>query len=342
MDASVKEEVLDALRGIRSFRQISFDMYAMRCQLCGDSRKDPNKARFYVKINLKDDSPILYMCHNCQASGILTPEVLRSFDVHDYSLNSRLLKYNKESTKKIKRLSGRGSRVSVKVPKFKNTKRYVLKKQYVESRLGISIPPEDMVRLKAIFSLEDFLNLNHIEEVSTKPKMAQTLHDSYVGFLTTNNEFINFRDITNKNKLRYFKYVVFQDKFDSLKFYTIPNKINLMTTSKITINIAEGIFDILGIYYHITHQNNTDNIYVAVCGCAYLSVIKYYIELGLCGSNIVVNIYSDADKDPYFYKSVIREISAWVGEVHLFYNTLGKDYGVRAEEISIIEKKIPR
>ena len=84
-----------------------------------------------------------------------------------------------------------------------------------------------------------------------------------------------------------------------------------------------------------------DNIYCAVCGSAYPKVLQYWLKKGFL-SNLIVNIYSDSDKDIYFYKKLIDEYSIWVKEFHVFYNRIydskGKsDYGVPKEMIDVKE-----
>ena len=123
------------------------------------------------------------------------------------------------------------------------------------------------------------------------------------------------------------------------KFYTIPNQIDMMTTEPIYINLAEGTFDILGVFYHIKQQELKNQIYAAVCGSAYTSVVKYFISLGLVGDNIHVNIYSDSDKDYYWYSRMINELSPFVKSIKIYYNSKAKDYGVHKDKIDLVRMK---
>jgi hypothetical protein len=106
-----------------------------------------------------------------------------------------------------------------------------------------------------------------------------------------------------------------------------------------TINIAEGVFDILGVYYHLMGQYDYKMVYAAINGSGYLNVIKYILEQGLlCDVN--VNIFSDADRPPDYYKNMINGLSPFVNNIRLFYNDIGKDYGVRKDEIKLKEIRI--
>lgn len=334
LDISVKEDILDKLRGKRFFHNTSLDQYAMRCPLCGDSRKDPSKTRFYLKINLNDESPIVYNCFNCDSSGILTADVLRSMEIMDRDINARLSKFNKASKKSLyKRLGIKNEKLNVKIPNVTYTLENSAKKKYIESRLGIELTFIELIRLKCIFSLRDFLLANNVERLTVNPERAKRLNSDYVGFLTMQNEYINFRDTTGRNKLRYDKYAILEKMVDAVKMYTIPSKVDVLTTDEITINIAEGMFDVLGIFYNINNKNTKNQIYTAVCGSGYMNVIKHFIRLGFIGKNITIKIFSDSDKDTYFYRKTIEYAKQFVGRVYLIYNTLEKDYGVPKDQI---------
>lgn len=335
-----KKEVETTLLGLPHAHRISKNQIALRCKFCGDSKKDPRKTRFYVLLNLDSDSPIVYNCFNCGESGILTPSVLRTFDVNDLQLSSSLITFNKQSINKISnKLNKKDNKFDFKVPVPKNTSLNILKKKYIENRLGIELSVRQLVELKVVFSLEEFLTYNNIDEVTAKKQRAIRLNEDYVGFLSARNEYIIYRDITNKNKLRYDKYTIVDNIENNRKFYVIPTSIDVMNNETIYINMAEGVFDILGVYFHINNQNTKNNIYVAICDSSYTNAIKYFLCRGLIGDNIVVNIFSDNDHDKYFYQNMINELSPWVKKINLFYNSIGKDYGVPKDKI-ILEKRL--
>ncbi len=310
-----------------------------RCIFCGDSQKNPHHGHLYIKLNLNNVEPILFHCFKCEIGGILTPSILRSFKINDLQLNSSLISYNKKSIRNNKHLGVYNNDLNLKVPTPKYNKKTLLKKEYIEKRLGIKIPIEELVDLKMIFNLGDFLEYNEIEKITVSKQKALLIHNDYIGFLTAKNEFINFRDITESHD-RYIKYNIYNNLDNTRKFYTIPNNIDLLTPNKITINIAEGVFDILGIYYHLYEKECNNIIYVGVCGSGFISVIKYFIKMGIFG-NIDINIYSDRDHNPLFYKKLKEELKDWVSTINLFYNEKEKDYGFPKDRLEIIRRKIP-
>lgn len=316
-------------------KRINPQQIALRCKLCGDSKKDPNKTRFYVQI--KEDTPILYNCFNCGASGILTPSILRSFNINDLELNTNLMQYNKTSVKTINKKFGllKSDKFNYKVPFGRKKSIDEIKKRYIETRLNIKLSFEELKELKTVFSLEQFLLYNDIKTLTVDTEKANLLNNDYIGFLSMKNDMIVFRDITSKHKYRYLKYDIFNNLDNAKKFYTIPNKIDIMTNDIIEINLAEGIFDILGVYYHIKKKDLKNKVYAAICGSAYTSVLKYFISLGIFGSNVIVNIYSDSDKDYYWYKNMIKELKPYVKTINLFYNKKEKDFGVPLNRISL-------
>lgn len=336
-----KIDLWEALMDIRPKHKVNDSLVSIRCPFCGDSRKHEDSTHFYVKVNMKEDTPVLFMCHLCDTSGILTPSVLRSLEINDLSLNSGLLIYNKTAMKNMKHQIGvTNNEFNFEVPVADaNDERNIFKKEYYEKRLGIKTTFEELAELKTIFKLGQFLHHNEIEKITVSKEKGQALHDDYMGFLTAKNEFINFRKVYESKFKRYEKYSIFQNLDNTRKFYTIPNQVDLLSTKKITINIAEGVFDIHGIYYHLYEKEKKNMIYAAVCGAGYISVIKYFIKMGVF-DNVDLNIYSDDDRHPSYYKPVVRELSPWVDNINLFYNEKSKDYGVTKQEIKIVKKRI--
>ncbi|MMZ42269.1 hypothetical protein D1872_37890 [compost metagenome] len=318
-----------------------------RCPYCGDSRKSLRKGHFRVKIDVSnEEEPILYHCARCAEGGILTPAIMRILELNDLEINSSLIENNNRIIKASRKKFGiKDNHFQWKIPKpdlsHTGTRN---KMDYLNDRLGIDLGPEEWVRLKTIFSLGHFFQLNDIKHYTQKQDRLNLLHRNYVGFLSIRNEFINFRNIHKDKNLRWDKYSVLPSIENTRKFYTIPNDIDLLSMEPITIHIAEGVLDILGVYYHLNHQNNYRHVYTAVCGSAYLNVLIYFIEMGLIG-NVNVRIYSDNNFSPAFYKPIVRRLKPWVNSFHVIYNTIkdknGKaDFGVPKNLISPEELKI--
>lgn len=332
-----KMELRDSLMQIRPRRVVNDTQIAIRCPICGDSRKDKRKTRFYIYL---EDDPVMYYCFNCNESGVLSTSILRSIEINDLDVLSALQSYNKRSTRNNTNYKFKSEKIDVVVP-FPDTEleSNIKKKEYIESRLGIPFTFEELVRLKTVFRLGDFLLENKINELTVKGDKALNIHENYVGFLTTNNETINARKVFKSNYERYEKYSLFKNRVNTLKFYNIPTVVDTLDTGRITIDIAEGVFDIWSIYYNI-HNGGLDNhIYTAVCGSGYKTVIEYFIKEGIIG-DVDINIYADNDQYLNDYKDLKKEYGIWFNSFNLYSNGIGNDFGVPRDKIDLVKNKL--
>lgn len=341
MDNTIKQDILNMLMDIPYAKFDRRRQVTVRCPFCGDSVKNHTHAHFGIKIDLNKDEPILFHCFRCGISGVMTPQVMRMLGISDLATSSALTRYNNKAMKNYSKGFSilDDSPVKIEMPKLVLNDRTLRKHEYLESRLGTKLDIHEMVDKKVVYSLLNLLKINEIDSLSVRPDYAITLQEDYVGFLSARNEFINFRDITNKNKYRYYIYNILGRLDNTRKFYIMPNKIDLFTDKTITINICEGVFDAFGIYHHLYDKHEENMLYVAVCGAGYESVIKYLIKMGIT-CNVDINIYSDADRNPSFYKKMLEDIKPWINKINLYYNSIGKDYGVPKDGISLIKKKL--
>lgn len=338
----LKNRTINLLLTLPVSDRVKEDDIVIRCPYCGDSVKHSNHGHLHVRINVNDDLPMIYHCFRCDESGIVNPGFLRDIDINDRSYNPELIRYNNKASKNFcKKLN-----ISTKKLNYMNELPSIIelaekKKEYIENRLGIKFTYDELIELKTVFNLAEFLYTNDLKVNDKMKPTVRLLTYNYVGFLSTDNEFIVLRNIYNDNNTRYYKYNVrpfMQEKAN--KLYIIPTTLDLLRTDEIYINIAEGIFDIFGIYYHIKNKDRKNNVYASVCGCGFVSASKYFLKLGIIGCNVTINIFSDKDKDIYFYKDLFKEIEPLVGHIYLYYNNIGKDYGVKKEEIELIRSKI--
>lgn len=338
-----KFELLDEIRQIRPLYRQSDTQYTIRCPLCGDSRRDRKKARFGIKIDVNDPtSPVLYNCFNCGEGGLLTPTILKSLDINDMRLLSGMQAFNKKMIKSNKGFAPKGKKLEVTIPEVDETNPdNILKKKYIEDRLGVSLSFEELYQFKTVFRLGDFLMENKIDKLTIHPEKALDIHENYVGFLTVNNETVNARLVFNdrsKGK-RYEKYSLFKDQLGRLKFYSIPQVIDIMTRDTITINISEGVFDIYGVYFHVDKEMKANSLYLAACGAGYRTIIEHFIREGfIC--NVILNIYADIDQDLEIYRALKREYGIWFEAFNVYTNDLEKDFGVRADQIKLVKNKV--
>ena len=334
-----KQELMEELLTLPAAKKTK-DGVVVRCPSCGDSRKSRDHGHLHIKIDLRNDDPIIYHCFRCdEFKGVFNSSTLRELELYDNNLSSSLIQYNNSSIRKIKKsLKLKNNKLDIKNPKVKDTKLAESKRQYLNERLGVNLSFHEWTKLKVVFNLIELLIANNLKEFTSSKNIIMGLHANYVGFLTTANEFVNCRCIYPEGQ-RYYKYVLKEILGDTKKMYIIPTEVDLLSTEKITINIAEGVFDILGIYLNLS-ENHERQIYSAVCGCGFQTVVTYFIHAGIFGDNVRINIFSDKDKPKEFYTSLINHISPFVGEIYLYYNEKGKDYGVPKEQVKLLETRI--
>lgn len=340
----VKIRVREELLQIEPHKE-GIDEVVVRCPLCGDSIKSQFSTHLHIKVDVDDNEmPLIYHCFRCDESGILNSDMLRELGIYDITLSSKVRTYNKVAMKSLEKkgFTKYADKVNIQLPYPQNLELAELKKKYFEERLGVSVTIEQLVALKVCFNFADFLRANNVDKLTVSREMLKFLHYNYIGFISTNNDFIQFRDISGTAKYRYFNYDIFKSIDKSRNFYSIPNKIDLMTTEDIHIVLAEGVFDILGAFFNIFDCKVSNMIYSAVCGCGYASVLKYYLRKGITGKNVHVIIISDNDREPSFYSALYEETRDWVGSFTLYYNSKSKDVGVPKDKIELIEKKIPK
>ncbi len=334
-----KRIIYNALKDNPEVKVSSSMQLETKCFLCGDSKKNPNKKRLGIKCNFNDpDEPVLFNCFNCGAHGIFTVDMLHQMNIVDKELDSALRHMNNNI------LKDDGTK---RVNKYKNTKEVqvdfaplykkdttVSKIKYLYNRVGYQIPIEDFNRLKIIFDLIDFLKVN---KVNPNNEYVNILSKDYIGFLSVNNEYIIFRDITDKHKMRYVKYNIFNVFDNTNSFYAIKNSVDLLTEGDINISIAEGAFDIIGLYCNIFNRDITNNICIASCNGSFSAPIRHYIGKGIVGSNVKINCYQDNDTKLNF-KKIREEFKPYImksSNFSVYYNSLYKDFGVPKEKILI-------
>lgn len=311
-----------------------------RCVLCGDSMKNPNKKRLGIKCDYTNPTePLLYNCFNCGESGVVSSQMLRDIGVNDDELIQSVRQINKgalssEGNVKVSKYKNNKT-IDVVIPPLTNNPTHMTKLQYLFSRIGKpeSMNMENLKRLKIVWSLKDFLELNGVSPIN---QYTDLLDRDYIGFLSARNEYIIFRDITGKNKMRYVKYNIFGVFDNSNAFYTIQNSIDLLSREDIHIIAAEGTFDILSLFYNVYDGDIHNKIFCATCNGQYRNVLMYYINKGLVGRNICIDIYRDSDNDKFMnYKKLKMELKPYTKNYHVYYNTLSKDFGVPKEMIDI-------
>jgi hypothetical protein len=215
------------------------------------------------------------------------------------------------------------------------------KRQYINNRLGVDLSYTDLANLKIILNISDLFKENNINSYTRDNRILESLDQYFLGFLSVDNAFLNMRRTCKEGILhksidkRYVNYSIF-DKFDNTKkFYVVPTKINIESTTRIPLHIAEGPFDILSIYLNC--RNRESGIYSSVTGNNYMNVILYFLlELQL--PYLELHLYPDNDKygTVEWVNNLIYRIPDKTIPVYMHKNTYPgeKDFGVSKNKIN--------
>lgn len=334
----VKQDIYDILSRLPTVKVQSDIQLRTKCFLCGDSKKNPNKKRLGIKIDIRNPlEPIMFQCFNCGATGVFTVDMLHQMGINDKEVDIGLRKLNRgvlhDSGTKINRYKNT-KEISVKIPPLYNNEKTLRKIKYLWGRLSYKIPIEDFPKLKIVCNIQDFLDINGIRPVNN---YIQQLDADYIGFLSVMNEYLILRDITNTHNMRWVKYNLFQVLDNTQSFYTINNSINLLDSNDIHIDVSEGPMDILGVVYNILGGNIENHICISTCNGSFINPIKFFIRKGIVGSNIHINCYQDNDTK-LNWSSVKNQLKPYImygQNFNVYYNTLSKDFGVPLSSTNI-------
>lgn len=342
MSAELKERIIDELRRSQSvfYTSVNKIQNYVRCPFCGDSLNESH-GHLSIKIDVLSDAPMVYRCLKCNISGLVSDTFLEELGVFLDSDSKKELKSFTKNSMKVARL------VNLDVEKYvtplsRDTALCEKKLAYIRKRLGIDLDLAKARDHKIVLDLFDFLKLNDLLEpdedhlVGVDYRSICNLNNNYVGFLSTNNNNIVFRDITGKQKYRYFKVTLNGRNVNMDSFYSVPSTLHLMYTDDIHVHVGEGVFDILSIKENLI-GNQENHFFYATCGFGSVNIIKYLIHHGM-NTGVHFHIYSDNDKRDYdhtrylFTKNYLTE---WIDKIYIHRNKYGseKDYGVPIERI---------
>jgi hypothetical protein len=305
----------------------------IRCPYCNDSTKSTRSAHFYIESK----PPHSYYCQRCETFGsILTIEVLKDLKIYDNELQlaiyniAKNYKYEKKKNKEIKLITNK-----LLIPEIAN--KDLKKLKYINNRLGIKIDPLDAInKFKIITNLKNFIIHNNISlafENEREEELVKKLHKYCVGFLSYDYSNIIFRSLDpNVTGFRYHCYNIFKNYENTKRFYTISNNIDVLNPS-VNLIMTEGIIDLLGVYNHF-YKDKENCIFVAVNGKGYNLVIQHLARMGFL--DMEIEIYSDSDVDLNFYKN-IKKYNTIINDkkIKIYKNKIGKDYGVKKDEINL-------
>ena len=111
--------------------------------------------------------------------------------------------------------------------------------QYIYNRIGIGFKYADLNRLKIVLNLFDLLQRNGIKEYTRYPNVMEDLNENFLGFLSTNNCFVNLRNLGQSYSFekppRYINYNIFGRYNNVGRYYILPTQIDMSNPKPVEI-----------------------------------------------------------------------------------------------------------
>lgn len=310
----------------------------VRCRYCGDSL-NPNSRHMGVKVPQNNEVPF-FNCFKCHTSGPVTLNTLLKWGLDD---SDGLVEYG-DYLSTVSKLPQNKKILNTNSYKLRNSnitkcRTSEIKLNYINSRLGLSLNYDDLMSKKIVLNLNDLLYSNNINELTRDPNIVRQLDKGFIGFISQDNAFVNMRRLVSENKVdksiskRYINYNIF-NKFDNtLRYYTIPTKIDMTIPKKVKIYIAEGPFDILSIYYNLIHDHE-HSIFTSILGSSYMQVVQFFL-VDIKIPYVEFHIFVDNDIPDEMIYPIAQALYYFNIELYIHRNRFQgeKDYGVPKERI---------
>lgn len=309
MDKSVmmyKESLLSS--GL--FRRVSSTQYRVQeCPKCGD-----RKWHCYVKIDLDSDCPVVFNCFKCNSSGIVDKSFLEYLGIDNITIPKS--KYGK----KINVSETVSTTIDMNAITVNESDDITNVRNYINSRIGCYPTLSDLQLFNYVGNPYKYTR----DYLGTE---GQAVLNNRHWFRLTNGNICG-RWYNDDIDLRWLRYK--SSRVDTSGLYKINVPVDLY--QPINVIIAEGVMDIIGLYYNYKEFNN--NIYIGVLGKDYNRGIKYVFDRGIFGTSVSIKIFKDSDVDvnniriDYNMKKLFKRVD-------IYENTCDKDYGVLPDNLDI-------
>lgn len=311
-----------------------------RCPICMDSA-NLSSAHFYIGPMKDSGKPLQYDCKKCGSQGMFTSKTLQLFGIYDLELATMINEYNSQVTNGKEWYNNTALEGTIHNIKNSNISMDAISERklaYINSRIGCNLDYQDLIDNKIVLNLIDLLSSNYVKSLTRAQSIVEQLNHYFIGFISFDNGYVNMRRLCKEGKVyktidkRYINYNIFNTIDNSMRFYVIPNKIDLLDPNPIDIWITEGPFDALSVKYNV--RPNKRSIYISAGGKGYLVVVKFVLQyLGLM--NIRLHLCPDGDVDDRAMYNIRNFIWPFNLDISIHRNMFPeeKDFGVPKEKI---------
>lgn len=316
MDNSYKERLIGSglLKKVPSKRC----EYRANCPYCMDKHR-----HLYLYIDLDSNDPVKYRCFRCpNVRGILNEKLLL-----DMGFDEGAIKIPKgiKSMKRIKVDDSVSSKLNIITVNDDDNIDDI--SQYIQYRVGHT-PTIDELRMFQYLGdpyryVKDYLGDSKIEMLKNR-----------LWFKLVNGNIAGRVVEDNMSKYRWMNYISTRVKTSGI--YQMKTPVDMY--QDINVIIAEGIMDVIGLYYNYSDLKNTS--YVAVLGKGYHRGMEQLINKGVFGDSVNIHIFKDPNVpcENIWIDPITRQLFK---KVFIYENTKGYDYGVKPDKLNIrrIEKR---
>jgi hypothetical protein len=276
----------------------------------------------HLYIEIDNDDLMRFDCKHCEFHGILTPGVLEELGIDNLEFKEYLLSLNKTTLKKIKTDSEKC--ISRKIPTLIR-KSDTYKLDYVIERTGIDFYDKKNIEShKLIINFSDFLRLNEIT-LDLKEKYINFLSNNAIGFLSYDNNMINFRNLKESNYGTRYSNVIINKNIKHSFLYIPPLELDLLTKYP-SLVLAEGVYDILCVKKKFYQKDATNILFAATGGKgSYKRSILKLLQIS-CFFGADITIFSDSDMKLEDYKKQFNFSISEFAKIRILYNK-HKDWG---------------
>lgn len=322
MDNKTKSIIMEEIENkALIFKKVSSVQYRIRCPFCGDSSKSPKDLHCYIKCDYENpDEEIKYNCFLCNRSGSRVYKLLHALNADKDIIDAaRSSISNRIGSIKESNINVITSNPDLNSPQV----------EFLTNRLGEGFTYDDLSRFRIIWNMDDVRKfISDVRKLNTLPS-----NRNRINFMSDNKSMILSRSfLEDQHESQWRKVKLFQN---DKSFYVIQTTIDLFTDEIITLNIAEGILDILSAYKNFNDGDNS--VFIASLGSNYISALQYMIMKGFVGKNIDIKIYIDHGIDEKSLISDIKRFRYMFRSIRIYKNVRYKDIGTTIDRIKLME-----
>ena len=324
MTGNEKQIVMDSIKNsVEVFKRRTPVQWSIRCPYCGDSKKNIHDSHCYIKWSNDESEPLFFNCFLCNTSGVIDKKFLERLGIKE-DLSEIL---DRQKFNRIQSLKENPVNIITGDPIMNSPQ-----VRYIERRLGKGLKFEDYQKFKIVWDINNLLPF--ISRDHTKNSLPS--NNESISFLSDDKSVLLTRLFEDQGDIRWKKVRLMNS--DNKSFYVIASTLDLFTKDNITVNIAEGVIDVLSIYKNFNDGPNS--IYVASLGSDYIAAVDYAIAKGFIGTNINIKIYIDQDQNEKILLRGLKKYKWIFNNIFVYRNILDKDVGVTIDRINLEERKV--